>query len=51
MYRKMMCLTVEGQGLVEYALMILLVAVAAVAVMTGLGGAITSSLSSNAAAI
>lgn len=51
MNRKMMRLAVEGQGLVEYALVILLVAIAAVAVLTGLGGAITSSLTSNASAI
>ena len=51
MNRKMMRLAIEGQGLVEYGLIILLIAIAAVAGLTGLGGAITGSLTSSAGAL
>ena len=37
MNRKMMRLAIEGQGLVEYALILMLVALVAVAALTALG--------------
>lgn len=48
MNRKMMRLAIEGQGLVEYALIILLVAIAAVVALTGLGSTIGSSITASA---
>ena len=51
MDRKITRLAIEGQGLVEYALIILLIAIAAVLATTGLGGAVSGSLTSSAGAI
>ncbi len=51
MNHKMMRLAIEGQGLVEYALIILFVAIAAVLALTGLGGVLSTSLGSSGGAI
>ncbi len=48
MDRHMTRLAIEGQGLVEYALIILLIALAVVGALTGAGTALGNSLTNSA---